>query len=59
MSDRNAAMNAAPAPAAPTPSDNVGDTAGVKFLLVAPAGVAAAFTVGWAVTRSAFVARFL
>ena len=31
----------------------------VKFLLVAPAGVAAVFTVGWAVTRSAFVARFL
>jgi hypothetical protein len=31
----------------------------VKFLLVAPAGVAAVFTVGWAVTRSAFVARFV
>jgi hypothetical protein len=31
----------------------------VKFLLVAPAGVAAVFAVGWAVTRSAFVARFL
>jgi hypothetical protein len=30
-----------------------------KFLLVAPAGVAAAFNLGWAVTRSAFVARFL
>jgi hypothetical protein len=31
----------------------------VKFLLVAPAGVVAVFTVGWAVTRSALVARFL
>jgi hypothetical protein len=31
----------------------------VKFLLVAPAGVVAAFSVGWAVTRAAFVARFL
>ena len=30
-----------------------------KFLLVAPAGVAAAFTAGWAVTRSAFIARFV
>jgi hypothetical protein len=31
----------------------------VKFLLVASAGVAAAFSLGWAVTRSAFVARFV
>ena len=31
----------------------------VKFLLVAPAGVVAAFSVGWAVTQAAFVARFL
>jgi glucan biosynthesis protein C len=31
----------------------------VKFLLVAPAGVATVFTAGWAVTRSALVARFL
>jgi hypothetical protein len=31
----------------------------VKFLLVAPAGVAAVFTAGWAATRSALVARFL
>jgi hypothetical protein len=30
-----------------------------KFLLVAAAGVAAAFAVGWAVTRSALVARFV
>jgi hypothetical protein len=30
-----------------------------KFLLVAPAGVATVFTVGWMATRSAFVARFL
>jgi hypothetical protein len=31
----------------------------VKFLLVAPAGVAAVFTMGWTVTRSVFVARLL
>ena len=30
-----------------------------KFVLVAAAGVAAAFTVGWAVTRSALIARFV
>ena len=30
-----------------------------KFVLVAAAGVIAAFTVGWAVTRSALVARFV
>jgi glucan biosynthesis protein C len=30
-----------------------------KFVLVAAAGVVAAFTVGWAVTRSALVARFV
>jgi hypothetical protein len=30
-----------------------------KFLLVAAAGVVAAFSVGWAVTRSALVARFV
>ena len=31
----------------------------VKFLLVAPTGVVAAFTVGWAATRSALAARFV
>jgi hypothetical protein len=30
-----------------------------KFVLVAAAGVVAAFTVGWAVTRSALIARFV
>jgi hypothetical protein len=30
-----------------------------KFVLVAVAGVAAAFTMGWAVTRSPLIARFL
>jgi glucan biosynthesis protein C len=30
-----------------------------KFVLVAAAGVPAAFTVGWAVTRSALIARFV
>jgi hypothetical protein len=30
-----------------------------KFVLVAGAGVVAAFTLGWAVTRSAFIARFV
>jgi hypothetical protein len=30
-----------------------------KFVLVATAGVAAAFTVGWMVTRSALLARFV
>jgi hypothetical protein len=30
-----------------------------KFVLVAAAGVLAAFTVGWAVTRSALIARFV
>jgi glucans biosynthesis protein C len=31
----------------------------LKFVLVATAGVAAAFTVGWTVTRSALIARFV
>ena len=30
-----------------------------KFVLVAAAGVVAAFTVGWALTRSALIARFV
>jgi glucans biosynthesis protein C len=30
-----------------------------KFFLVAPVGVVAAFTAGWAVTRSALIARFV